>query len=113
MKADMVLRITALGLVLVPAWVFHNTSNFIHLVAEGRSVLFTSFWMTQILMGVGAWVYCVPVLATGLLWFRTLPGSTRSATPLVLLAYFLLASVLWAISTLGAIEPIASPKAVL
>jgi hypothetical protein len=113
MNTDIILRIVAWLLVFVPAWFFHMASNFIHLVAEGRGSLFTSFWMTQVLMSVGAWAYSVPILAAGLLWFRTLPGSTRSATPLVLLTYSLLASALWITGTLGTVEPIASPKAVI
>lgn len=55
----------------------------------------------------------VPASAVDLVRVRTLPVSDRSATSLVLLIYFILASVLWLISALGTIEPLGSPEAVL
>lgn len=49
------------------------------LVVEGHSVRFADFWMTQVLLGVGNWVYLVPLLAASLLALRTMPGTGPSA----------------------------------
>ncbi|MFA9462449.1 hypothetical protein [Thiohalorhabdus methylotrophus] len=110
---DRALRSAGLVLVLLPAAVFHQVAGILRVAAEGYGPFFTDFWMTQTLLTIGAWVYAVPAAAAGLLWFKEMPGSGRSATPVVLFVYFLLSSGLWAIAALGTIEPVFNPEAAI
>lgn len=113
MTRDGILRAVSLAFVVLPAWAFDMTAELMRLASEGRGPRFTDFWMTQVLLSVGSWAYLVPVCAAGLLWWRKVPGSGRDATPVVLVVYFLLASMLWTIAVAGFIEPLANPEAVI
>ncbi|WP_373657242.1 hypothetical protein [Thiohalorhabdus methylotrophus] len=113
MDKDRALRSAGLVLVLLPAAVFQQVAGTLRVVSEGHGPFFTDFWMTQVLLSTGAWVYVVPAAAAGLLWLKEIPGSGRSATPAVLFVYFSLSSALWAIAALGTIEPVFNPEAAI